>query len=327
MGVNKWNIIYIFLAVTIGLTVTLSSCTQNTIKRTFAEEDRNVTRNAGKNLLILQSFSGDYPVAGLHRLPSGQDRQRNGYFSSVQEFAPVWQMMFPTRTMPEIDFTKNIVVFSRNIQFFNRTSIGRVVLQGGVVEVMAMETLSSRPIEDKVAMALAVIPLEGVQYINTGTTLITVTREPSSDPLNASYLIDGHMVKLIHGHAEEIASPGSATKVTTHVAEKTAYGDVDKDGNDDAVLILVRDSGGSGTYYYVAASLNVKGAYRGTNAVFLGDRIVPGNVKIEKGLIVVEYSDRTAKDAMITPPAESMIKYLKVDRGILEEFNPLDKWD
>ncbi len=78
---------------------------------------------AGKDLGILQSFSGDYPVAGLARLPSGQEGQRAGYIGSPEEFTLVWRMMFPARPMPEIDFTKSIVVFFRNVHFYNHTSI------------------------------------------------------------------------------------------------------------------------------------------------------------------------------------------------------------
>ena len=39
---------------------------------------------------------------------------------------------------------------------------------------MAMETMSAMPIEDKVAMALAVIPCAGVRFITSGNERIAV---------------------------------------------------------------------------------------------------------------------------------------------------------
>ena len=76
--------------------------------------------------------------------------------------------------MPPVDFDRQFVLFVRNVQFYNRTTIGKVTLKDGAVEVLAMETLSALPIEDKVDMALAVIPRAGVRFIQTGAEKIPV---------------------------------------------------------------------------------------------------------------------------------------------------------
>jgi hypothetical protein len=323
MDIYTGNIFIMVLAVTLGLAALPSSCAQNTIPLLLAPDPAHETKSEGKDVSILQSFNGDYPVAGLEGLPSGQEKQKVGYIRSVQELAHVWQAMFPSQPMPEIDFTTYIVVFSRNMHFYNRTSIGRVDLKDGVAEVLAMETMSSLPIEEKVAMALAVIPREGVKFIHTGTALIPVTQETSADPLNAVYTVEGHEVRLFHGRAEKAVAQGSATKVITSVFGKPVYGDLDHDGNDDAALILAREPGGSGIFYYVAVSINVNGSYRGTNAVLLGDRIVPRDVGIHNGKVVVRYIDRGPRQAMTAQPSVGQTKYLKLEKGILEEIEPL----
>ena len=323
MGMYSKNILTWVLAGIISLAASLSSCVQNTITQTHAPVPVNETRSAGKDLSILQSFSGDYPVAGLLRLPSGQEKQRTGYIGSPAEFAMVWQVMFPSRPMPDIDFTKDMVIFTRNMDFYNRTIIGRVVLKDGVVEVLAAETMSSLPIEDKVAMALAVVPSEGVSFIRTDTDMIPVRKGASNDPLDAVYRIEGHDVRLFHGHAEAAAVPGSAVKGTTSVFGSPAYGNLNNDGIDDAALILVCEPGGSGTFYYVAAALKVNGAFRGTNAVLLGDRIAPGDVLIRNGIVVVTYTQQGAADAMTAPPNPPATRYLRVNQGNLEEIGPL----
>jgi len=38
-------------------------------------------------------------------------------------------------------------------------------------------------------------------------------------------------------------------------------------------VLLLQDSGGSGSFSYIAAGLKTKQGYRGTNAILIGDRI------------------------------------------------------
>ena len=50
----------------------------------------------------------------------------------------------------------------------------------GVAEVIAIETLSATPVEDKVAIALALIPHEGVKFIQAAEERIPVTAPESA---------------------------------------------------------------------------------------------------------------------------------------------------
>ena len=115
--------------------------------------------------------------------------------------------------MPEVDFRTNLVVFTRNVDFYNRTSIGMVKLADGVLEIVAMETMSALPIEDKAAMAMAVIPRAGVKFIQAGTSRIPVPdggeaqETLATDPLQASYRIERQEVHLTNGQAETEAAP------------------------------------------------------------------------------------------------------------------------
>jgi hypothetical protein len=127
-----------------------------------------------KEITIIQSWSGDYPVAQLFLLPDGQQEGPVGYIDDAATFAAVWEQFMPSEELPEVDFDKNIVVFSRNVQFYNRTNIFKVELENCIAEILAMETMSAIPIEDKVAMALAVIPREGVTAIEGRDGLIEV---------------------------------------------------------------------------------------------------------------------------------------------------------
>ncbi len=126
---------------------------------------------------ILQTWSGDYPVSQLGRLPGGQVQSSVGFVGDKVTFAAVWEVFNPGENVPEVDFSKNIVVFTRNVDFYNHTNIIRVTLKDGVAEVLAMETMSARPIEDRVAMALAVIPRTGVKFIRAGAGQVAVRQK------------------------------------------------------------------------------------------------------------------------------------------------------
>ena len=126
------------------------------------------------NIPLLEKWSGDYPVSELGRLPEGQQDMAAGYIGDTETFLPVWRAFMPGEILPAVDFSKNIVVFTRNVQFYNRTSIFKVELQDGAAEILAMETMSAIPIEEKVAMAMAVIPRKGVMSIEVGTEKIQV---------------------------------------------------------------------------------------------------------------------------------------------------------
>jgi hypothetical protein len=130
-----------------------------------------------RDLSILQKWSGDYPVAELDRLPENQRSSHVGFIGDAGTFVSIWEAFQPGRNVPEVDFSKCLVVFSRNVNYYNRTSIFKVTLRDGVAEVLALETMSAIPIDDKVAMAMAVIPRAGIRFIQAGDQRIPVMRD------------------------------------------------------------------------------------------------------------------------------------------------------
>jgi len=277
-----------------------------------------------KNLPIPHTWSGDYPVSQINRLPESQRTIPVGYLGTPAVFADVWQAFKPGKKVPEVDFSKYLVVFSHNISFYNRTSIAKVVLKDGVAEIIAIQTLSAMPIEDKVAMAIAVIPREGVNFIQAGKERIPIAPSaPSADLLNSIFTIERQEVRLINGYHEKQAAPGSATKIKTMVFGQPVNGDLNGDGDEDAGLFILHAPGGSGTFYYVAAALNRNGSYRGTNGVLLGDRIAPQTIQITNGVLVANYADRRPDEPMAARPSVGKTKYLTLKNVQLEEIKPL----
>ena len=279
-----------------------------------------------KELHIIQDWRGDYPVSGLYRLPDGQQSKGMGYLSNVLQFTKFWQMFKGGEKVPDIDFKDQIVVFSRNVTFYNRIGILKVLLRDGVAEILTMETRSAFPIEDKVGMAIAVIPRAGVKYIKSGDERTPVTEDAhgsASDPLNTTYTIEGEEITLKNGRSEVAIEPNSATKIRTFVIGKEVDGDLDGDGDEETALFLVHDPGGSGTFYYVAVALNLDGQYLGTNAVLLGDRVAPKGLQIRNGVVIAGYAKRGPHEPMSTAPSVEESTYLALDKGNLAALKPL----
>jgi putative lipoprotein len=121
---------------------------------------------------ILQSWHGDYPVANLNLLPEKQRHRAVGYIKDAKTFESVWKAFKPDEPVPTVDLRKHIVLFTRNTQYYNRISIGKVNVTDGVAELLAMETMSAIPIEDKVAISMVLVSRKGIDSISTPDGLV-----------------------------------------------------------------------------------------------------------------------------------------------------------
>ena len=145
---------------------------------TSAHSQTPISDHEPRDLPILHKWSGDFPIDNIDRLPEGQTDTSIGYIGTKSNFANAWKAFKPEEPVPQVDFSKSLVVFTRNVTFYNRLSIFKVTLKEGTVDVMSMETRSALPIEDNAAMAMAVIPREGIKNIQVENKHIPVLDEP-----------------------------------------------------------------------------------------------------------------------------------------------------
>ncbi len=140
------------------------------------------------------------------------------------------------------------------------------------------------------------------------------------DYKNISYTIDGRSIKLLNGISEE-EIPNSSSKITTRYFGNEARGDFNNDGYEDIVFVMSQDGSGSGIFFYVVAALGqADESYKGTNAVFIGDRVSPQTTEFREGKIIVNYADRKQGEPMATVPSIGVSKYLKIQDGVLVEI-------
>jgi uncharacterized membrane protein len=107
-------------------------------------------------------------------LPEKQRDRSVGYIEDARTFENVWKAFKPGEPVPIVDLRKNIVLFTRNTQFYNRISIGKVNVNNGVAEILAMETMSAMPIEEKVGMSMALVSRKGIESIRTPDGLVVI---------------------------------------------------------------------------------------------------------------------------------------------------------
>ena len=158
------------------------------------------------------------------------------------------------------------------------------------------------------------------------TEILAQTPSPETvsveDMKNGTYLIDGQLITLVNGVAKTELAPGSASKQVTRFFGNTVDIDLNSDGLMDSAFVLQQENGGSGTFYYVVATLKTANSYLGTNAIFLGDRIAPQSTNIDPknpSQFIVNYADRNAGEPMSSPPTVGISKIFRIENGSLVE--------
>ena len=135
------------------------------------------------------------------------------------------------------------------------------------------------------------------------------------DPSNATFIFDDGPVTFSSGKNEKPIAPGSAFIEETIILDKLAYGDLNADGKQDTAMLLARYGAGSGTFIYVAVFISGPVTYKGSNTIFIGDRIIPQSISIDGDIVVVNYLDRKSSEALAAEPTIKTSKQLVYKSG------------
>lgn len=140
--------------------------------------------------------------------------------------------------------------------------------------------------------------------------------------LNLAFVIDNEEYKLENGLAAKVATPESSFAMTLRVFGEPVYGDLDKDGDEDAAVWLQFEPGGSGTFYYGALAMKDGEGYKATDTLFLGDRIAPQTLSIMDGRAVYNFAERRADEPYSAEPSigRSVYVHYDVESGEIGEW-------
>jgi heat shock protein HslJ len=135
-----------------------------------------------------------------------------------------------------------------------------------------------------------------------------------ADPKNAEYVIEGERVLLVDGELTQDAAPGSSSKITTRYFGNGVSVDLNADGVSDEVFLMTRNTGGTGTFFYVVGAVKTDRGYVGSEAIFVGDRIAPQSTNLDaNGNVVVNYADRAPEENFSVVPSVGKSLVLKFD--------------
>lgn len=124
------------------------------------------------------------------------------------------------------------------------------------------------------------------------------------------------VAQLVDGVYREKYMPDSATEMVISLADMHTFGDLNGDGVDDVVVILISYPGGSGTFFGLAAVLNQDGTTNPVATVFLGDRTIIRSMAIESGQIVLEMITQGPDDPMCCPNMDRRQVYTLQDGNL-----------
>ncbi len=96
-----------------------------------------------------------------------------------------------------------------------------------------------------------------------------------------------------------------------------ALGDLNGDGADDAAVILVANTGGSGSFFILAVMLNDGGKPRQAASTDLGDRVVVKSLAIQTGIITVRMKVHGPNDPACCPTVHTSWHYRLVKNRLV----------
>jgi heat shock protein HslJ len=134
-----------------------------------------------------------------------------------------------------------------------------------------------------------------VFQVDSYSTTDSFTREELANAAYLSEWTDQGTVQLNNGEYR-----AAAEQIVT-LTNFAAFGDLDGDGQDEAAVILVTNTGGSGSFYDLAIVRKQSGALTNLATTLLGDRVQIKSLRIENGKISVDLLTQGPDDAMCCP--------------------------
>ncbi len=149
-------------------------------------------------------------------------------------------------------------------------------------------------------------------------------KEIPTNPNNFTYTINQEAVSLTDGILKTVREESTEIILrSTTKLEKFTYGDLNNDDIDDFVAILSQDTGGTGTFFYLNAFIDINGEFVFMGENYLGDRITIEELSIyekehiDAGTILIGLNIYDKKQSFAEKPAFYVTRNYKIDNGKL----------
>jgi hypothetical protein len=156
-----------------------------------------------------------------------------------------------------------------------------------------------------------------VESIGRGDSSLTLQQVK-----NTEYLLGVDQYRLADGEYRGIHSIGKGDFGTTPhsvVLQDSAFGDVDRDGAVDAVVVLSQNTGGTGHFKELVFMRNEDGFPDQVTSKSLGDRIVVNSLYVwEDGSIILDLVTHGPGDGLCCPSLDTTKRFWFVEGELLE---------
>ena len=140
---------------------------------------------------------------------------------------------------------------------------------------------------------------------------------------NAEYrvIVNGTVqsIRMINGQYQIGTDPASPGFMTVTVNDLAAFGDLNGDRVDDAIIILSEWYGGTGIDVYVAAFTNWAGIPLHKASVLIDDRAIIQSIRVENGSIIVKALVHGVNDPGCCPSQQVTRIFRLVDQSLVEQ--------
>ena len=172
-------------------------------------------------------------------------------------------------------------------------------------------------LKEEVKISEIEIP-EKITEVSEGTeTQLTLDAIKNTEYHSLAY---NKTIKLINGSYTEKYEFETASVLSIRIYDdKIAFGDLDNDKREDAVVILTSSGGGTGNFRELAVVLNKDGKPSYLTSKELGDRVIINSVTIKSGIITLDMVVHGPEDGLCCPSVKKIFKY-KLSENQLSEI-------
>ncbi|MEM7344063.1 MAG: WG repeat-containing protein, partial [Chloroflexota bacterium] len=184
------------------------------------------------------------------------------------------------------------------------------------------------PLSEEGAVALTLTdPLPGPETGEAGSDSTTGPELTADMLANGQYQLaewaaegDNGLVTLVDGEYENSYGEEIYERFIVFAADTPpAFGDLDADGDEDAVTILIANGGGTGFFFYLTPVLNNDGEPESLEPLFLGDRVIINDLKIENGEIAIDVITHGPNDGLCCPTVPLDLRFLLESERLVEQ--------